>query len=132
MVGRSPRSAEDDKSTHPHTWGTLQSDARLGTKNITIEYQVARAWSVGDELLLGGGTPFDTPVTAEVWNSTDTCEVISIDHREDEEISEVECKDVFKFDHAGPMEVADAEFRGLPVTWMGKTNTQNNLSLIHI
>ena len=126
LVGRSPRSAEDDKSTHPHTWGTLQSDARLGTKNITIEYQVARAWSVGDELLLGGGTPFDTPVTAEVWNSTDTCEVISIDHREDEEISEVECKDVFKFDHAGPMEVADAEFRGLPVTWMGKTNTQNN------
>ena len=126
LVGRSPRLAEDDKSTYPHTWGTLQSDARLGTNTITIEYQVARAWDVGDELLLGGGTPFDTPVTAEVWNSTDTCEVISIHHREDEEISEVECKEAFKFDHTGPVEVANAEFRGLPVTWMGKTNTQNN------
>ena len=96
-----------------HTWATLQQDAQRGSTIIQVEVHLCSAWSVGDTLAVG---------VASHSGGEEQCAVerVVLQNSSGFNSCNITCKDVFKFDHAGPKIKAGHTFRGVPVTLRNK------------
>ena len=96
-----------------HTWATLQQDAQRGSAIIQVEVHLCSAWSVGDTLAVG---------VASHSGGEEQCAVerVVLQNSSGVNSCNITCKDVFKFDHAGPKIKAGHTFRGVPVTLWNK------------